>query len=126
MITLTILAIIQRKKCKSCEGKLGLEDQSSQGSVHWNFSEGKDALSMSCPLPNNHSATHQPWDKDNSLFSPAPDFTENMFICYNCGSENLKPSSRREIIQHLRRKEASPDRTGRDQVDRHQTRTKGE
>lgn len=84
MITLAILAVVYRKfgrRFKPAQGTKASEEQSSQT---WDFSEGKEALSVSYALHNSNYRGHPPWDKEDNPFDSRPDTMGNHFICQNC------------------------------------------
>ncbi|KAF5888593.1 leucine-rich repeat-containing protein 53, partial [Clarias magur] len=85
-ITLAILAVVYRKlgkRFKPMQGVKGAEEQSSQT---WDFSEGKEALSMSYALHNSNYRNRPPWDKEGTSSESRADTMANDFICQNCSS----------------------------------------
>ncbi|XP_053083692.1 uncharacterized protein lrrc53 [Pangasianodon hypophthalmus] len=95
VITLAILAVVHRKlgrRFKPTQGTKGAEEQSSQT---FDFSEGKEALSVSYALHNSNYRGHPPWDKVDTSSDSRPNTMGNHFICQNC---NL--SFRRKTFHH--------------------------
>ncbi|KAL6468310.1 hypothetical protein MHYP_G00239870 [Metynnis hypsauchen] len=88
-ITLGVLALIYRKLGKKfrLQEKNEAEEQSSQASAQWDFSEDKEALSMAYSLHNSNHRGSQPWNKENTSYDVKS--VDNHFICPNCSSTTL-------------------------------------
>ncbi|XP_037387122.1 uncharacterized protein lrrc53 [Pygocentrus nattereri] len=88
-ITLGLLALVYRKLGKNfkLQEKNEAEEQSSQASAQWDFSEDKEALSMAYSLHNSNHRGPQPWNKENTSFDVKS--VDNHFICPNCSSTTL-------------------------------------
>lgn len=90
MITFAILAVAYRKlggRFKPVQGTKAYEEQSSQT---WDFSEGKEALSMPYALHNSNHGGQPSCDKVDTLSGSRPDTMGNHFICQNCSSSFRK------------------------------------
>ncbi|KAL7850929.1 hypothetical protein AOLI_G00212850 [Acnodon oligacanthus] len=88
-ITLGVLALVYRKLGKKfrLQEKNEAEEQSSQASAQWDFSEDKEALSMAYSLHNRNHRGSQPWNKENTSYDVKS--VDNHFICPNCSSTTL-------------------------------------
>ncbi|KAI7810156.1 hypothetical protein IRJ41_022964 [Triplophysa rosa] len=72
---------------------------SSPELTQWNFSEGKDTLSMSHALYNRNYKSHQPQDGEDSTYRMGPEPLEDLFTCHKCSSTALAiRKQRREIV----------------------------
>lgn len=80
------------------ENKAGEREMSSPESTQWNFSEGKDTLSMSHALYNSNYKSHQPRDGEDSAYRMGPDTLENHFTCHKCSSTALAVRKQRKEI----------------------------
>ncbi|KAI4894702.1 hypothetical protein NFI96_021143 [Prochilodus magdalenae] len=113
-ITLGVLAVAYRKLGKKfrLREKNGAEEQSSQASAQWDFSEDKEALSMAYALHNSNHRGHQPWNKDSHDVKSA----DNHLICPNCSSTTLgtgyqENGQRREtLLQRVNHRGSQPKR----------------
>lgn len=100
MITLAILAVVHRnlgRRFKPMQGMKGTEEQSSQT---WDFSEGKEARSMSYALHNSNYRGHSPWDKEDTTSDSRTDAMGNHVICQNCRRKTFHHRTNCRGIQH--------------------------
>lgn len=94
VITLAVLAGVHRKLGRRFEPKQQRKEADEQTRQTWDFSEGKEALSMSYAFQNSNYRDHPPWEKDNTSSDSRPigntssdsrpDTMGNHFICQNC------------------------------------------
>ncbi|XP_017350943.3 uncharacterized protein lrrc53 [Ictalurus punctatus] len=100
VITLAILAVVHRnlgRRFKPMQGMKGTEEQSSQT---WDFSEGKEARSMSYALHNSNYRGHSPWDKEDTTSDSRTDAMGNHVICQNCRRKTFHHRTNCRGIQH--------------------------
>lgn len=95
MITLAILAVVHRKLGRRFKPMQGMKEVEEQSSQTWDFSKGKETLSMSYALYNSNYRDRPPWDKEDTSSDSRPDTMGNHFICRNCSL-----SSRRKTFHH--------------------------
>lgn len=96
MITLAIVAIVHRKLGRRFKPMQGMKEAEEQSSQTWDFSDGKEALSMSYALHNSNYRGHPPWDKEDTSSDSRPDTIGNHFICQNCSLSSRRKTFHQE------------------------------